>query len=584
MAGIDLAVSGLASGFDWKAMVDQLTAVERQPQVKVRTEQADIGRRRDALGQIATRLSDLKTKAEALQSATLYKSRSGTSSDATVAGISAAAEAVTGDFSVTISSLATSAVLKSANTGVFSKVNASDLSSSSGGGPSLGSIQWGRTFTEGTLTLSLKDSTTGLVTAKSITVASSDTLSDVFARIQAQTGVEAVYSATTDRITMTPPAGSSLILGAANDTSNLLRCMRLFTPSPGQPATSTAAIGSLNTSATLAAQPLTTAVSPASGTFSINGTSISYASSDTLSTLLARITDSDAGVVATYDQSENRVLLRNREAGNEGILAEDTSGNLLEALGILDGTLQEGSDLEFSINGGGTQRSRSNSITEEDSGLKGLTFTAKQTGTAMMTSGVDTAGIQKAVNDFVGAVNNVQSLISSVTASNRDAAGKVTSGILAYDQTVFQIGSSIRAILMPQLSGPSTVVKSLEDLGFKTSGYSNEVSVGDAAKLGEVLASDLDEVKAFLATASTGLSARIVSLATPMVNDINGTIPTRQKALTEQSRRLDDQLEAMERRVLANRERLLASFRAMEAAQSKNNQQLQYLNQKLGIG
>lgn len=584
MAGIDLAVSGLASGFDWKAMVDQLTAVERQPQVKVRTEQADIGRRRDALGQIATKLSDLKTKAEALQSATLYKSRAATSSDATVAGVSAATEAITGDFSVTISSLATTAVLKSANTGVFSKVDNSDVDWTTGGGPSLGSVEWGRTFTAGTLTLSLKDSTTGLVTAKSITVAATDTLSDVFARIHAQTGVEAAYSTTTDRITMTPPAGSSLILGAANDTSNLLRCMRLFTPSPGQPATSSAAIGSLNASATLASQPLATPVSPASGTFSINGTSISYATSDTLSTLLARITDSDAGVVATYDQSENRVLLRNKEAGNEGILAEDTSGNLLQALGILDGTLQEGSDLEFSINGGGTQRSRSNSITEEDSGLKGLTFTAKQTGTVMMSSGVDTAGIQKAVNDFVGAVNNVQSLISSVTASNRDASGKITSGILAYDQTVFQIGSSIRSILMPQLSGPSTVVRSIEDLGFKTSGYSNEVTVADAGKLGEVLASDLDEVKAFLATASTGLSARIVSLATPMVNDISGTIPTRQKALTEQSRRLDDQLEAMERRVLANRERLLASFRAMEAAQSKNNQQLQYLNQKLGIG
>ncbi len=37
MAGIDLSVSGLASGFDWKSVVDQLTAVERQPQVKVRS-------------------------------------------------------------------------------------------------------------------------------------------------------------------------------------------------------------------------------------------------------------------------------------------------------------------------------------------------------------------------------------------------------------------------------------------------------------------------------------------------------------------------------------------------------------------
>jgi flagellar capping protein FliD len=53
--------------------------------------------------------------------------------------------------------------------------------------------------------------------------------------------------------------------------------------------------------------------------------------------------------------------------------------------------------------------------------------------------------------------------------------------------------------------------------------------------------------------------------------------------LTEQSSKLGDQLVAMERRVQSNRERLLAGFRAMEAAQAKSNSQMQFLNQKLGI-
>ncbi len=585
MAGIDLSVSGLASGFDWKSVVDQLTEVERQPQRSVRTEQVNIGKRRDALGQLATRLSDLKKKAEALQQASLYTSRTAASSDDKLVTATAAGDAVTGGFQLSVTTVATAAAWRSSNTGIFSQVHGADMARNSGGTPTLGSINWGTTLTDGTVSLSVKNSTSGAMTTATIAVSSGDTMADLFSAIHAATGIEATYSATTDTVTFTPPAGSSIILGAANDSSNLLSCLKLFTPgTPGAAAASTSSIGSLRLASSLAAQPLATAVSPAAGDFTINGTTISYSTSDTLASLLANINASDAGVIATYDQSANRIVLRNGAPGNRGITVADTTGNLLSALGILSGTLTEGTDLEFSINGGAPQRSRSNTIAETDSGLTGITFTAKQTGTATVTTDIDTATMSKAITDFMTAASSVQSLISSLTVSNRDAAGKVTSGILAYDQTVFQLGSTIRSLMMPLTAGPSSIIRGLEDLGFSTSGYSNEITLANAGKLKDALSTNLSDVKAYLATASTGLASKIVDFTGPMVSEISGTIPARQKALTEQSKRLDEQLEAMERRVQSNRERLLASFRAMEAAQARSSQQLQFLNQKLSNG
>jgi len=581
MAGIDLSVSGLASGFDWKSMVEQLTAVERQPQVKVRSEQADLTKRRDALGQLTTRLSDLKKKAEVLQQPSLFASRTASSSDEKIVSATAAGDAVTGGFTLAVTTLATAASWRSNNTGFFTKVHDTDITRNSVGSPTLASINWGPTLTAGTVNLSVKNMASGSVATESITVSSGDTMAALFSAIHAATGIEATYSATTDKVTFTPPAGSSLILGAPNDTSNLLGCLKLFTPAtPGIATASTSGIGSLRLATSLAGQPLSNPVSPASGAFTINGTQVEYSSTQTLSSLLAKINASNSGVIATYDESANKIVLRNKEPGNRGIKVADSTGNLMSALGILSGTLTEGTDLEFSINGGATQRSRSNTISETDSGLTGVTFTAKQIGSAKVATEVDTAAMSKAITDFMTAANSVQTLISSLTVSSRDAAGKVTSGVLAYDQTVFQLGSALRSLMMPLTSGPSSVIRSLEDLGFATSGYSNEITVSSAQKLKEALTLNLSEVKLYLSSASTGLASKVVNFAGPMVDEISGSIPSRQKALTEQSKRLDDQLGAMERRVQSNRERLMASFRAMEAAQSKSNQHLQFLAQK----
>ena len=289
MAGLDMSISGLASGFDWKSVVEQLTNVERAPQATVRTEQTTLANRRSALGQIATQLTDLQTKATALGDSSLYNRRSVSSSDTSIATVSAADGAVTGSYSINVTTLATPSSWLGATSGIISPLHTADVSANAGAptGPVLSAAGWGTTLTAGTVTIGVQNSS-GTVTNTTVTVATTDTLKDVLVKLDTaigSTGV-ATYSSANDQVTIARPAGTNLILGSASDTSNLLSCLKLFTPAPGANAVSDSKLGSLKLSASLSSQPLATPLTygttATTGAFSINGVSIDYSSSSTL--------------------------------------------------------------------------------------------------------------------------------------------------------------------------------------------------------------------------------------------------------------------------------------------------------------
>ena len=63
---MDLALSGLASGFDWKSVVDQLVDVERAPQRRARREQVEVAEKNRILGILKDELNSLQTKSKPL--------------------------------------------------------------------------------------------------------------------------------------------------------------------------------------------------------------------------------------------------------------------------------------------------------------------------------------------------------------------------------------------------------------------------------------------------------------------------------------------------------------------------------------
>ena len=72
---MELNVSGLVSGFDWKSMVDQLSDVERAPQRRMRVEQNTIYKKNSAYTSLKSQLTSIKTTSETLKDTDLYGPR-----------------------------------------------------------------------------------------------------------------------------------------------------------------------------------------------------------------------------------------------------------------------------------------------------------------------------------------------------------------------------------------------------------------------------------------------------------------------------------------------------------------------------
>ena len=204
-----LALSGLASGFDWKSIVDQLIEVSRAPQNRMRTEKSQLSSKSSALNDIKGLVSSFKSSLTTLNSAEGFQKKSATFASSTTTWTATAdTDAPSGTYEFNFVSKATASKLTGA-AGIATQLTSATT---------LANLPVGRTITAGTFT----------VDGAQITIATSDTLDDVMAEITAQTGgsITASYNAATDQIELVKGAGS-ISLGASNDTSNFLQAMRL---------------------------------------------------------------------------------------------------------------------------------------------------------------------------------------------------------------------------------------------------------------------------------------------------------------------------------------------------------------------
>jgi len=580
---MNLAISGLASGFDWQTLVGQLGDIERAPQRALLAEQTKIQERNNAFGALTTQLGVLRNRMTALKDPTLFDSRTATSSNAALGGASVSAGATVGSYTFAISQLATSS-LYTGTSGAGKQLSANDLTKADLGGANdvtLSSAGFATSVTAGTFT----------VNGKQVTVAANDTLAGVFDKIATATGnaVTTTYSASTDKITL--GSTSPIVLGSATDTSNFLQVAKLY----GNNATSIGSdseLGSVKLSGALNAANFTTAITGGSaGEFKVNGVSIKFDSAtDSVAGVLDRINSSTAGVVASYDTVNDQFSFRNKNTGSVGVALEDVTGNFLQAAGLLNGTgglvegaLTLGKNLQYKVNNGGTLTSQSNTISAASSGLTGLSVTALAVATAenpsfTVTVGVDTAKIKSAITGFASAYNATQAMLSSSTASTTDAKGKVTAGILADDPEATNLSTQMRALATGTISGLTGSIARLESLGLSSNGYDDALSTTGIAALDTALADNPASIKDFFANSTSGFAVTFDAFLEKTIGE-SGSMTAHQTNLTKQAAAIDPQITVMEKLVQSEIERLTMSFVAMEQAQAKNNQQLQFLQQ-----
>jgi flagellar hook-associated protein 2 len=227
--------------------------------------------------------------------------------------------------------------------------------------------------------------------------------------------------------------------------------------------------------------------------------------------------------------------------------------------------------------------SRSNTITAESSGIAGLSVNVLRepasATSVTFTVGNDNSGLRKAITDFVDEYNKTQSLIEIQTASSTDAKGKVTAGVLADERDVADIAQNLRSRVSSDVSGLSGAIQRLGALGFKSDGYSNQMSLSDGSALDSALASSLDDVKNLFSDSGNGVATRLSSYLDGVAGD-GGSLVRHRDMYVAQSTRIDGEVSRMEKLVQANRQRLTESFVTMEKVLSQMNRQSQFFAQR----
>jgi flagellar hook-associated protein 2 len=570
-----LALSGLASGFDWKSIVDQLIEVSRAPQNNLRREKAQLSQRTNALNDIKGLLSSLKSSATSLSSGESLLKKAATFSDSTTNWTaSAASDTPSGTYQFNFVSPATASRYQGSG-GIATPITGTTL---------ISNLPVGRTVTAGTFT----------VNGQQITIDSTDTLDDV---LEAFTGAGVTAALIGDRIELN--SGSPITLGASNDTSNFLQAMRLTSGGPPTVQTSGPTLSAPRLTGPIDSANLASPPASGASSFLINGVGITYdTTTDSIQTVLNRINNSAAGVTATFDLASGRFLLTNKETGNVGISVVDNLPNgLAVSMGLVDssnvptGTLTSGVDAVFSINGGGNLTSRSNTLDETVHGITGLSVTANNTGTQTVTVSGDTAAAKEALNDFISKYNAVQSTIERYTKVTVDG-DKVTAAVLSSNREVAQISSELRRMLF--VTGNDSngdplegAVKRLSDLGINFSGIESTISITNSSLLDSRLLSNASDIFDYFGTETNGLAARLDSYLDRLVTDsgsAQGSIKTQLDSITSQNKSLDASIANFERQLEAQRALLESSFIAMENSQSIFQQQSAYLSRTFGSG
>lgn len=229
-------VTGLASGLDTASIVDKLMQIEQRPLTKLQAAQTRLQNRKSGLTEIASKLSSLRTASSTLMLSTATQTRTASSTNTAVATATAAANTSLQSFTVNVSQLATRTTMTSGaaiGTLVDATTSVSALPNTN------------LTTGSGTITVGVRNTSTGVVTSKELTISDSDQLGSLRQTIQDTFNTDLLPSGgvtsslTNGQFAYVAPDGYELIFGGPNDTANFFTATNLATATADTTAAST---------------------------------------------------------------------------------------------------------------------------------------------------------------------------------------------------------------------------------------------------------------------------------------------------------------------------------------------------------
>ena len=576
MSSSAIQLAGLSSGVDWTSLISQIIDADRTPETAMKAEQSTIASEVSTFSSLSGQLTDLQTSITALQDKTLFTAHGTSLSNSSLNwNATASSSTANGQYSVNVSQLATTAARQGSNNVGKGLSATSDVS-----GLSLATLPTATAVTAGSFQ----------VNGATVSVSLTDSLQDVFNKISTATNgaVTASYDPSSDKVTMQTGNGSPVVLGASNDTSNFLSVMKLS--NNGTTSVSSAAdLGSTQLNKPLSQSHLAAAIgdtdASGNGSFQINGVSIAFnVNTDSLQSVLSRINASSAGVTAAYDTSNDRFTITNKTTGNLGLSVAETSGGLLDAMGVgteSSATALSGTDAIYNVNGGANTVSHSNTFTDASSGLS---ITAGSTGTQTVSVNSDTSGSMTAINNFVAAYNKVETAISAETKITVGADGTVTNAVFAGNAEVSGLGSQLRSMVfssVASLTGGS--ISRLQDIGIDFTPGASTLTITDPTKLSAALASNGSDVANLFQNSTNGLNTQLTNFITKTTGT-SGSIATQTTTLNKRTATITNQITALEARLSAEQDSLTAEFTAMEGIEATTKSESSALTGAFGGG
>ncbi len=223
--------------------------------------------------------------------------------------------------------------------------------------------------------------------------------------------------------------------------------------------------------------------------------------------------------------------------------------------------------------------------------IPGATLSLRRTSTAATSATTDPTNVDgdegsRRVQAFVDAYNSVMTTINSdvTEKSVRDPKTRLDQmkGTLYASSALNTIRSSLRGAMMDTVSGLSSGRSLAKDVGLGTAAFGTGGAAAltgeltfDPAKLKSLFDQDKEAVRAIFASdgstsAGDGLAQRISDMALSFTRS-DGPVRAAMDGSDEEVKRINDQIDRMERRVTSERTRLEAQFLAMERIVSQLN-------------
>ncbi|MEB3286540.1 MAG: flagellar filament capping protein FliD [Vampirovibrionales bacterium] len=581
--------SGFNSGLPVEDIITQLMALERRPLELLASQKTKITQQQNAYNSVKTRIDALYASIQKLTLDTssvlstdsdIFLSKKSASSADTVATATVKSTAANQTISLEVISLAT-ATKASSTTGVGQQITGTTPVTQA----AMGSV------TAGDFTFFVNG------VAKTVTVASTDTLDDVLGKM---TAADAAVSGTVSggQIRIGFADGVSVQFGSANDTSNFLKAMKLtpgvFTDLPGATSeiSSQLPVLALNPNVAIDGGAAGTNTAVTSGTFVINGKSFDT-TGKSLNAIISEINNSGAKVTASFNPSNNKFELLSTEPGSAFISMADGTSNFLTAMGLVSGgnstaSQTVGQNAQISINGGPVIYSPGNTVDESITGLTGVSLDLKsaQPGTPITINITrDTDAIETAISDFVTKFNDALSFIDGMTKSNEDPNAR---GVLNGESSLKRFRQQLRQMVTDQVAALSgTGFDSLTAIGISTgavSGTSTTASstlVFDKEKFKDALTANPDAVRELVngRAASDGQDGIMVQLESVLKNALSttsgseGLFSSYATAAASRISNLNDSIERGEARLVIREQNLRNQFLTMERLIGQYQQQ-----------